>query len=311
MKKKKEKSFPEKICSKPYLFRRITTLTIEEFQLLAKKLKPEWKEQERKRLEARKDRINKIGQGRPYELGSFANLLLTTIIYLRTTLSYELLGLLVGVDGTTIKRIVNRVSPLLQDRFIPKTELNKKKRRTNNLDELLEQYPELKEVIFDGSDLRTQRPKRRQKQQYSGKKKCHTKKVQIAFDKGTHLILGLSPPAKGKIHDKKQLERTGWDDKLPDKVKRRGDLGYLGMPEDTWQLPYKKPPKQELTRKQKRKNKQLAKERIPVEHSIRGIKIFRRVGETILIKSDEFLFTILLATANLYNFKRLVRQGIG
>ena len=85
-------------------------------------------------------------------------------------------------------------------------------------------------------------------------------------------------------------------------------MGFLGM--NNWIIPHKKPKGRELTKKQKRQNKKMARERIAVEHAIRGIKIFRRIGETVSIKSDDFLFNVLLASANLYNFKRLVRQGI-
>jgi len=83
------------------------------------------------------------------------------------------------------------------------------------------------------------------------------------------------------------------------------------MPEINWIIPSKKPRGGGLTKKQKRANKKVSKERIFVEHAIRGIKIFRRVGETISIKTNNFLYSAFLASANLYNFKRLVRQGIG
>lgn len=303
-------AFFEKIFTKPHLFKRITTFSIEEFHLLVEKLEPEWHDIERARLEARKERIHRVGQGRHYELDTFINLLLATTMYMRTSLGYELLGLLFHIDGTTVKRVVKRVTPLLQDRFIPITPLTKQKRRTNKLDDLLKEYPELADVIFDGTELPTNKPIRRESQQYSAKKKRHAKKVQIALDKKTKLIIGVSPPAKGKMHDKTQLEKTGWDAKLSQNVTRWADLAYLGMPHNTWRIPQRKPRMKALSRKQKRHNRQIAKERIIVEHSIRGIKIFRRVGETIRIKQDEFLFTILLASANLHNFKRLVRQGI-
>lgn len=305
----KQKLF-EKLLRKPYLFRRIVTLSTKEFEMLSNKLEPEWKQREYERLSARNNRKNKIGQGRKYELGSFSSLLLATCFYLRTSIGYELLSLIFDVDQSTLKRVVARVTPLLTDRFIPKTEITKGKRRTNNLDELLDEFPELKDVIFDGAELTSKRPKKRQKQSYSGKKKRHTKKTVIALDKRTNIIVGVSPPKKGKIHDKKQLEQTNWDNKLPIGINRYGDSGYQGMPEETWVTPYKKPRTKELAKKQKQYNKKLAKQRIFVEHSIRGMKIFRRIGDTLTIKSDEFLFNVLLASANLYNFKRLVRQGI-
>lgn len=257
-------TFIERIYKKPYSFRRLTTLTIDEFTFLAKKLEPEWRQRERERLEARKNRRNKVGQGRHYDLGSFKNLLVVTIVYVRTNIGSEFLGFLFAVDRTTIERAIERISPLLQDRFIPKTALTKKKRRTNKLDEILVEYPELKEVIFDGTELPTNRPKKRQGQQYSGKKKRHTKKTQVAIDKKTKLIIGVSPPRKGKIHDKKQLEQTGWDKKLPAHISRYGDLGFQGMPCATWKIPHKKPKRGKLTKQQKRENKRLAKERIAV-----------------------------------------------
>lgn len=296
---------------KPYVFRRLTTLSLEEFEILRQKLEPEWKESERKRLEVRKNRKHKVGQGRPYELGNFRNLLFVTLIYLRTHASIELLSFIMRVDKDAVRRPVTRILPLIQDRFIPTTLLSKRKKRINTLDELLEHFPELEDVIFDGSEFPIPRPKRRQKQSYSGKKKRHTKKSQIALDKKTKLIIGLSPPHRGKIHDKKQLEKTGWDAALPDTIGRWGDLGYCGMKGEHWRLPHKKPKGGLLTRWQKTLNKRFAKERIVVEHGIRGIKIFRRVGDIITTKSDELFSTTLLAAANLYNFKRLVRQGLG
>lgn len=303
-------TFIEKILKKPYLFRRIFTLDIAEWELLSQKLIAEWQETEKQRLLKRKDRKNQIGQGRPYELGPFKNLLLVALLYWRTNIGYELLGFIFDIDQSTVKRIVRRVSLLLIDRFIPKTDITKHKRRTNKLDGLLTAFPELTDIIFDGTEMPTARPKKNQKKQYSGKKKRHTKKVQIALDKNTKIIAGVSPPIKGKMHDKKQLEQTGWDKKLSDNVNRYGDLGYLGMSTDKWNVPHKKPKNKELTKKQKTENKKLSKERIYIEHSIRGIKIFKRVGEIIKIKSDELLSSSILAAANLYNFKRLMRQGL-
>ncbi len=300
--------FFDSLRTKPYLFRRIITFSQEEFNLLAKKLEPEWKQREFARLSQRQ-RKNAVGQGRKYELKTFANLLLAAILYLRTTIGYELLGLLLGIDPSTVKRVVKRVAPLLQDRFIPITSLNKHKKRTNNLDEFLKDYPELTDVIFDGTELPINRPKKRQRYAYSGKKKRHTKKSVVARDKRTRLFLGVSPPRNGRIHDKKQMEQTGWDRLLPKQVKRWGDLGYHGM--DGWRLPNKKPRGKKLSQRKKRQNLVHSRERIGVEHGIRGMKMFRRIGELVKIKSNDYLYTLMLASANLANFKILARQGLG
>lgn len=296
----------QKLLKKEYLFYRVLSFKITEWQILAEKLEPEWKIREQQRLQ-KKPRKNCIGQGRPYSLGEFSNLLFAVLLYLRTNIGYELIGLLLDVDKNVIKRLTQRIMPLLTDRFIPRSQLNRKQ-RTNNLDEFLTQYPELKEVLFDGSELPIERPKKRQKRDYSGKKKRHTRKIQVALDGTTKLLLAVSKTAHGKLHDKKQLERIGWDHRLPQKITRRGDIGYQGM--SHWQIPKKKPRGGTLTRSEKIQNKKLARQRIFVEHGIRGLKIFRRIGEVVKIKSVEKLDAVILATANLYNFKRLIRQGV-
>lgn len=299
--------FFETLYTKPYLFRRITTFSQEEFNLLVKRIEPEWNQREFERLRGRK-RKHAVGQGRKYELKTFGNLFLATILYLRTTIGYELLGVLLGIDPSTVKRVVGRVTPLLQDRFIPITPLAKKK-RTNDLDAFLKDYPALTDVIFDGTEFPIHRPQRRQKAAYSGKKKRHTKKSVVARDKKTKLFLGVSPPRNGKIHDKKQLEQTGWDRMLPTKIRRWGDLGYYGM--EGWHLPNKKPRGRNLSKLKKRANQRHSRERIGVEHSIRSMKMFRRIGELVKIQSNDSLYTLLLASANLANFKILARQGRG
>ena len=167
------------------------TLSLPEFQTLSDKLHSEWEEREYARLKSRKNRIRAIGQGRKYKLKTFDNLLLLTIVYLRANIGYELLALLFDIDSATVKRVTRRVIPLLQDKFIPKTRLNVREKRINTLDELLEQYPEMEDVIFDGLEMPTKRPKKRQKQSYSGKKKRHTKKVQIALDKRNNRPVAL------------------------------------------------------------------------------------------------------------------------
>ena len=64
------------------------------------------------------------------------------------------------------------------------------------------------------------------------------------------------------------------------------DKAYEGEP--SIKTPKKKPKKQELTPEQKEKNKELASERIFVEHIIRLVKIFRVVQERFRLKSRKY-----------------------
>lgn len=61
---------------------------------------------------------------------------------------------------------------------------------------------------------------------------------------------------------------------------------YLG--EESVKTPVKKPKKQELTPEEKLKNKQLASERIFVEHLIRLVKIFRVAQERFRLNSTKY-----------------------
>ncbi len=75
--------------------------------------------------------------------------------------------------------------------------------------------------------------------------------------------------------------------------KFKGDKGYEG--ESSIKIPTKKPKKGELTQSQVEKNKELASERIFVEHLIRGIKIFRVASERFRLnprKYEQIIMTI-------------------
>ena len=60
------------------------------------------------------------------------------------------------------------------------------------------------------------------------------------------------------------------------------------MGERQIERPHKKPPKGELTEKQKIKNKESAQKRIYVEHIIRVIKIFRVAQERFRLNSQKY-----------------------
>ena len=51
------------------------------------------------------------------------------------------------------------------------------KRKLSSMEEFIESFPEMKRVILDGTERRVQRSidSQKQKQDYSGKKKCHTR----------------------------------------------------------------------------------------------------------------------------------------
>lgn len=298
----------QNLSKKPHLFRQLTSLSLEEFNRLSEKLEPEWKRMERIRL-MRPGRRNAIGQGHPY-FGTFNDLILLLVIYTRTSCSNALIGVLFGITETTVITLSKRLLPLLQDQFIPVTKLRKKRGRINTLDELLEEYPELNEVIVDGVGMPTRRPKRQQKKNYSGKSKRHEKKVVLAVNRKDGLILGRTKLRSGAVHDKRILEKDILYQKLKKEkgIKKRADSAWTGEDANTgWVVNKRGRRNHPLTKKEKQENKGLSKIRIKVEHAIRRVKVFKRIGDKTCFRLKGKMDKVLNVAINLANYKQLSR----
>ncbi|MFN3421845.1 MAG: transposase family protein [Armatimonadota bacterium] len=102
----------EILRQKPHLFRSLTGITIEQFEVLFAKLLPIWEQQERKRL-TRPNRQRAIGAGRKYRL-SIPDMLLMTLIWLRQYWNTEALGFFFGLDKSTVSRNTRRMLKALQ-----------------------------------------------------------------------------------------------------------------------------------------------------------------------------------------------------
>ena len=145
-----------------------------------------------------------------------------------------------------------------------------------------------------------------QKNFYSGKKKCHTVKTQIVTDKRGEVI-ALEPGYPGPPSDKTLYQESRAAGQYL-QAARRGDLGYLGVPE---MLPPHKKKRgkkgekaKDLTPEQKAENQHSARARVYVERGIRRVKAWR-------ILRDEFrlglgLFPLIAsATVGLVHLARL------
>lgn len=294
------------------IFRQMTTLTVEEFDILANKLESEWTEREYERKQNRKDRKNAVGQGHPY-FADFRTLLLLTVMYVKTNCGNILLAVLFGINEQTVYDVSKKMFPLLQDRFIPNTKLRKRKGTITTMDELLKEYPGLDEVIADGTDLVTRRPTRKQKKNYSGKSKRHSKKTVLFVNPKDGLIVGRTDLRPGSVHDKRILDEDPLHRKLDhDKaLVKRADSAWMGEDaEKGWFVNKRGRRNHPLTEDEKKANRKLSKVRIKVEHAIRRVKVFRRIGEKTSFRVKGKLDSVLNAAINLANFKQLLRHPI-
>lgn len=129
--------------------------------------------------------------------------LLLTLIWLRQYPTHEILGWLFEVSDSTATRVITRCLPLLAAHgraslILPRAERPPGRGR----DELLAAVPALL-VIVDSFEQRVQRPQTRSEADtwYSGKKKQHTIKRQIAIDEDTGEIIDVGPSVRGPTAD--------------------------------------------------------------------------------------------------------------
>jgi len=254
----------EKLLRKPSLFRMFTGLSAGEFDKLVADLEPVWLARKANRA-ARRRRHRKPGAGRKAKL-VFTDRLLLTLLYYRAYVTQEFVGFLFGVDKGTVSRETQELGLCMAGVF----RIPEKKVRIAPDD--------LEAVFVDATEQPVNRPQRKQRQSYSGKKKRHTLKHQIVVTRKRKgpgeeqkvRIKAVSKGAKGRVHDKKLYDRSRL--RIPRGVPKSGDSGYQGS---DLRVPKKKPRKGQLSGEEKRANRRLAKERIVAEHGIGKMKIWR------------------------------------
>ncbi len=107
--------------------------------------------------------------------------------------------------------------------------------------------------------------------------------------------------AKGARHDFSLYKHSKGD--LPDAVECLADSGYQGLLalHENSRTPFKKPKGGQLTAEQKQFNRELASERVVIEHIIRHLKIFRILAERYRNRRRRFMLRVNLI-AGLYNY---------
>ena len=244
-----------KLKSRPRLFLRLTGVSTQDFLKISEKCRPLWE----------KNLASKKLSGRPYGLTDLEHHIICLLLYYRCYTSQLFLGFLFNVDDSCVCRSIKRLEPILA------SVIHIKKDRT-----LTEK--ELAELIIDCTEQPIQRPKKKQKKYYSGKKKRHTIKTELRIT-GAGKIKGISNPRPGKCHD---FEIHKDSDPLPPQSRVYVDSGYQGLDKRHKQteLPYKKPKGGRLSASEKEYNRGLSSFRVRVENKIRELKIFQILSQT-------------------------------
>jgi hypothetical protein len=195
--------------------------------------------------------------------------ILVTLEYWREYRTYFHIGSSWGISESTVCRIVHWVEDSLMrsGRF-----------RLPGKKTLLHGFGRPQVVVVDVTETPIERPQRRQRQFYSGKKKRHTLKSQLVIDQATGRII-CTYFGKGRRHDFKVFQASGVYFH-PDTASLQ-DKGYQGMQKlhANTRLPKKKPRGGKLSAADRAYNRELAKERVVIEQVNGRLKVFKILAE--------------------------------
>ena len=273
----------ERLQRYPTVFKSMTGLRVAQFDEVVTDILPRFRAAEYSRHD-RPDRKRAVGGGPSFDLDP-RNQILLTVIWLRLYPIHEVLAYLFGVSDTTVGRAIGRVLPLLEASGRDSMRMpDPGKKRRRSLDALLADTPELV-VVIDTFEQPVQRHQDRKvaDEYYSGKKKRHTLKTQVAVDEETGQIVDIAESVCGPKADIKVVEESGLLSRLPEGVGAIGDLAYVGLdklhPTGLGAAPRKKPRGQERPPEDVEYNRAFSKRRIVVEHSIGRMRRYQSITQ--------------------------------
>ena len=291
------------LVKKPSLFQTFTGLSIAAFHELLPACQEAYEDDLGYRdSQKEKPRQRQHGGGRTSQIPEIEDKLVFILVYFRFYPVQVLQGFLFGLSQPQASDWIHRLTPILNMALGYGQQLPA--RQAKDIKTILAACPEL-EFMIDGTERPVRRPKdpEQQKHKYSGKKKRHTVKNNIITEKKTGKIKGLSSTVSGKVHDKKLADEQGLS--FPKNSKLWQDTGFQGYaPEHVTIIqPKKKPRGGELSLEDKAQNAAISRERISVEHSIGGLKVFRIVHHIFRNLKANFDDLVMETACGLHNLR--------
>src|SRR3989344_8035319 len=293
----------QKLSRDPRAMKALTGLSYQEFTDLL----PTFEKAHLDLLRQKPNRQRKIGGGKKGKLPTMESKLFFILFYIKAYPTFDVLGFMTDRDRGKCCRSVHILLKTLKKALGREIVLPERKIRT--VEEFLEKFPEAKDIFFDGSERRIQRPKdkKRQRKLYSGKKKANTRKNVIVTDEKKR-ILYLSPTKSGRRHDKRIVDKAIL--KLPEGVGKWADTGFQGLAKlyPNVLIPKKGTKKNPLLKEEKEDNRIISSFRVVIEHAIAGVKRFQIVTNTLRNKIGLFDDLIMEVCSGLWNFHLRYRR---
>lgn len=275
----------------PSAFRSLTGHTVEAFDALFAVFAPAHEARCRTATLTRRTqqpRQRAPGAGSRYQ-HDLRTRLLMALIWLRIYPTYEVLGFLFSLDKTNVHATVGDLLGTLETlATFPFERPAPERKKLRSVAAVMDAFPDVC-LVIDAKEQRVQRPKSskdddQQRPYYSGKKKCHTLKNQVAVTPDGRVgAISVSVPG-GATHDLTLLRSTRLLDQLtPGTEGALLDKGYEGLrkdyPDHPLYLPYKARRNRPLTEAEKAYNRHLAQYRIVVEHTNAQLNQFQALAQ--------------------------------
>jgi hypothetical protein len=268
----------ESLRRRPSAFRSLTGHSPEAFDALFARFAPAHAQRRQAATTTRRGgrpRQRAVGAGGKYR-HDLRDRFLIFLFWARIYPSFEVLGFFFSLNKTNVHDIVHDVLATLATLAQFPFELPAKERKKlHSPAQVMDAFPDVR-LVIDAKEQRIQRPKStkqddRQKPYYSGKKKCHTLKNQIAVEPDGRIGAVSGSVPGGATADVALARQTGVIDTLDPEEAAILDKAYVGLPkehpEHRLYLPYKATRGHPLTEAQKAYNRHLSRYRIVVEHT--------------------------------------------
>jgi hypothetical protein len=248
-------------------------------------------------------RSRAIGGGRKARLRHHQDKLFYILLYFKCYPTFDLAGLLFDIDRAQAHYWMHRLQPIVEAALGKK--MARQERKLTSIEEFVARFAGVERVMIDGTERPIQRPQERERQKlnYSGKKRQHTRKHLAAVDQRKRVLV-LSKTREGKLHDKKFHDEEDIAGSVPNEIPIEMDLGFLGVDKqyDNIHIPHKKPKGGELTQEQKAENRALSRSRVVCENAFAGVKRYGAVNAVYRNRIEDFDDHLMLTAAGLWNF---------
>lgn len=329
-------SLYRKLSRQPKQFLSLTGINLHQFQ----ELLPQFTKAEQQLEKTRKATVIVTGKTRQRAIGGgakFANALedrlLMALIYYRLYLTQDFMTLLFKATNKSVicrniqlmRVVLEQVLPVPEKArrrilAMAKDETKRRQKRISTVEEFTQAYPELT-FLIDGIEQEKRKPKdkKKRREDYSGKKKKHTRK-QIVIGTPAGIIVDQSPSVGGRAHDFKVFEE---DCEQRPKLMAEfgevrtlfyGDSGFQGI--EGLDLPIEARITQRarrnhpLTREAKKINRLRNQTRVEIEHTFSRRKKYRIASEVYRNRDEGYdqTMNIVAGLVNLRAYDRIFQR---